>query len=186
MVPDKIFSALPDTATLQVHIEHLANMNCFLFYNDRLPVFSLRVSKQVIPEFISAGLHPLLYAPAHVRADIFALGLCHNGVHTKQQLVVRFQTVKILFLKEYAYAFCLELSYTFQRVNRIACKTRDRFRQYIVDSSPIAIPHHAIEIYALFRSRTGQTFIGINVYHLPLRIFSDCFRIIGNLSLITL
>ena len=113
MVPDKIFSTLPDTASLQIHIEHLADMNCFLFYYDRLSVFTFHIPKQVIPEFIGAGLHSLLYAPAHVRADIFALGLCHNGVHTKQQLVVRFQTIKILFLEKDSYAFCLELSYPF-------------------------------------------------------------------------
>lgn len=119
-------------------------------------------------------------APFDVSRYGLTLLLCQRCHDRRDHLTGHLAGVDALFLELDTDAKFLEFPDGRKTIFRISSESGNAFDQNTVDFSFAAVSHHALEILAFFDRRAGDTLVGINVDHFPIRIAGDEFGIIFN------
>ena len=117
-------------------------------------------------------------APFDVSRYGLTLLLCQRCHDRRDNLTGHLAGVDALFLELDTDAKFLEFPDGRKTIFRISSESGNAFDQNTVDFSFAAVSHHALEILAFFDRRAGDTLVGINVDHFPIRIAGDEFGII--------
>ena len=90
----------------------------------------------------------------------------------------------IFLLEEDLNACILELSHRGQRVHRVSCETADRLSDDQVDSPLEGIGNHTVEAFSVFRGKTRNALIGVDLHKLPFGIALYELGVVVHLHLI--
>ena len=107
-------------------------------------------------------------APEHIAGDRLALFLGAGRINCGHQFTAHIGSVDALPFKVNIYTQAFQLTDGFQAVFCISGKSGNGFDHDTVYQAAAAVIHHTSELIALFCRSSGNTFIGINIYHLPI------------------
>ena len=122
---------------------------------------------------ICSVFHSAVYAPYHIfgyRYGFF-LGLCAG--YRKQHLVWHICRIYIFFLKQYAHAVFFKQSCVHNRIDRVSCKSANRFSKYTVDLSVFAVIYKPAKIISIFCLCSAYPLVCVYIHKLHTLIVPD-------------
>ena len=78
--------------------------------------------------------------------------------------------IDALTLKSDIYAKLFQFPNTLEALFGIPGEAGDGLNEDLIDETPAAICHHALEVIPFFRRCTSDALVGIDVHHSPLRL----------------
>ena len=102
----------------------------------------------------------MLNAPLHITGNRLALLLCQRCHDRRDHLTGHSGGINPLFLEQDADAQFFQFPDSRKTVLRISRESRNALDQNAVDLAFVAIPHHALKIFALLDGRAGDALVG--------------------------
>lgn len=158
---------------------------CLLRVYDQVSVRILGVAEEAVVIDVHLSL---LEAVLKSQLDIFAHGLAFllgKARHDrKEHLALSVQRVYGLLFKIDRDVLVFELPDVLQAVEGVSCKSADGLGDDHVDVPGHAFVYHAVELITLFGVGAGNAVVREYARKLPVQIFLDVLRVVGDLRLV--